>query len=242
MKISTMKPMTGRMIKSDGTVVNVAELMSSKPTRSISEDSPLDRMSPITGQMLKENGEAVNIADLIEQFVASAGGSVSPEQIEAAIIAYFEEHPIETGATEEQVRQINKNKDDIKTKVDKAQGKEHSGKVLGIGTDGNVTPISVTSGYVPPEKVTHGTSDTTFTLPPNVEHNWDEVSELHLTLQNGDEMKSNIYVVSFISGATPTNLTINPDVSNRDSFTIQPNSRYLVMIWNGIAAVGRGDI
>lgn len=182
------------------------------------------------------------VEELLEQLAASGGGSITPEQIEAAVNAYFDKNPIEVGATEEQVKQINKNTDDIKTKVDKVQGKEHSGKVLGIGSDGAVTPISMVYGYVPPEKVTHGTSDTTFTLPPNVEHNWDEVSELNLTLQNGDETKSNIYVVSFISGATPTNLIINPDVSNRGSFTIQPNSRYLVMIWNGIAAVGRGDI
>lgn len=41
------------------------------------------------------------------------GGTVTPEQIQAAVDAYLEEHPVEPGATEEQAAQIEANKEAI---------------------------------------------------------------------------------------------------------------------------------
>ena len=96
------------------------------------------------------------------------------------------------------------------------------------------------TAYVPPNKVEHGTSDTTFTLPPNVEHEWDEVLELTLTLQEGEEGKSNIHCVSFISGATPTHLEFSPKATLTKD--IEPNGKYTIVIFNGIAAVGRSEL
>lgn len=94
--------------------------------------------------------------------------------------------------------------------------------------------------YIPPKKVNHGTEDTTFTLPPNEEHTWDEVAELNLTLQEGEEAKSNIYCVSFTSGSTATRLSITPTATLTKD--IEPNGKYTIVILNGIAAVGRGDV
>lgn len=41
------------------------------------------------------------------------GGSVTPEQIQAAVDAYLEANPVEPGATEEQAAQIEENKENI---------------------------------------------------------------------------------------------------------------------------------
>ena len=69
------------------------------------------------------------------------GGSVTPEQIQQAVDKYLTENPV-SGMTEEQVAQLNQATEDILTKVDKDQGTENAGKVLGIGSNGNVTPVS----------------------------------------------------------------------------------------------------
>lgn len=71
-----------------------------------------------------------------------SGGSVSPEDIKAAVDEYLQENPV-AGMTEEQIEQLNKATADIPTKVDIAQGAENAGKVLGIDEDGNVTPVDV---------------------------------------------------------------------------------------------------
>ncbi len=39
----------------------------------------------------------------------SGGGTVTPEQIRSAVNAYLQENPVNTGATAEQVEQINEN-------------------------------------------------------------------------------------------------------------------------------------
>ena len=49
-----------------------------------------------------------------------------------------------SGMTEEQEEQLNQATEDILTKVDKDQGTENAGKVLGIGSDGMVTPVEGT--------------------------------------------------------------------------------------------------
>ena len=72
-----------------------------------------------------------------------SGGTVTPEQIQAAVDQYLEENPV-SGMTEEQVAQLNQATEDILTKVDKDQGTENAGKVLGIGSDGMVTPVEGT--------------------------------------------------------------------------------------------------
>ena len=68
------------------------------------------------------------------------GGTVTPEQIQAAVDAYLEENPV-SGMTEEQEEQLNQNTQDIQGKVDKNQGTSNVGKVLGIGSDGMVLPV-----------------------------------------------------------------------------------------------------
>lgn len=73
----------------------------------------------------------------------AGGGTITPEQIQAAVDQYLTENPV-SGMTEEQVAQLNQATEDILTKVDKDQGTENAGKVLGIGSDGMVTPVDGT--------------------------------------------------------------------------------------------------
>lgn len=65
----------------------------------------------------------------------------SKEKIDDAINSYFEENPISSGATEEQVAQIEENATNIANKLDKNQGVENSGKITGIDEQGNIIPM-----------------------------------------------------------------------------------------------------
>lgn len=92
---------------------------------------------------LTENRFGMILPLIIRALKNSGGGTVTPEQIQAAVDQYLEENPV-SGMTEEQEEQLNQATEDILTKVDKDQGTENAGKVLGIGSDGMVTPVEGT--------------------------------------------------------------------------------------------------
>ena len=92
---------------------------------------------------LTENRFGMILPLIIRALKNSGGGTVTPEQIQAAVDQYLTENPV-SGMTEEQVAQLNQATEDILTKVDKDQGTENAGKVLGIGSDGMVTPVEGT--------------------------------------------------------------------------------------------------
>ena len=86
--------------------------------------------------------------------------------------------------------------------------------------------------------VNHGTSDTTFTLPPNQFHIWGEVAELHLTLGTPEEGVYNEYMFEFVSGATATTITGLPSsLKWPDDLEIEANMRYQVSIVNNIGLI-----
>ena len=68
-----MTPQTGRMVKENGTTVNLADLVGGTDT---GERVNIDMMAPKSGRFVKEDGSVVNIADVIEAFL-SGGGSGS---------------------------------------------------------------------------------------------------------------------------------------------------------------------
>lgn len=153
------------------------------------------------------------------------GGSITPEQIQAAVDAYLTENPIEPGATEEQAEQIEKNRQNIELKLDKLQGAENSGKILGIGEDGNVIPVDAPSGGGSVETaIDHGTGDTTFELTPNVFHKWNKVATLALTLGAETPDVVNEYHFAFDSGSTATALSLPESVMT--DITVEPNTHY----------------
>lgn len=73
-------------------------------------------------------------------------------------------------------------------------------------------------------QVNHGTSDTTFILPPNQYHTWGQVSSLALTLEEGASGQANGYWFSFDSGDTATTLSL-PETIQTD-IVVEPNMHY----------------
>ena len=93
---------------------------------------------------MREHRDVEMLLPLVARALKNSG-TITPEQIQAAVDQYLTENPV-SGMTEEQVAQLNQATEDILTKVDKDQGTENAGKVLGIGSDGMVTPVDGTGG------------------------------------------------------------------------------------------------
>lgn len=70
---------------------------------------------------------------------------------------------------------------------------------------------------------------TTYTLQPNIQVVWGEVAELNLTLAPEKPDAINIYPFWFISGATPTRVTL-PETIILDGFVTKPNKKYCCQI------------
>ena len=153
--MTNYSPRSGRMIKEDGTVVNIADLLAGD-AEAVSESTyNIDCFSAQSGRMIREDGSIINIADLIA-----------------------------------------------------------SGQIGGGGGTG--TAIIV--------QVDHGTSDTTFQLPPNQYHTWGEVTSLTLTLGAGANGQANGYWFSFDSGDIATTLSL-PETVITD-IVVEPNMHY----------------
>lgn len=87
-------------------------------------------------------------------------------------------------------------------------------------------------------EVSHGTSDTTFTLTPNTFHVWDEVATLDLSFGAETSGVANEYLFQFTSGATATTLTI-PDMVEwvNGALTIEADKTYQISIVNNIGLI-----
>ena len=73
-------------------------------------------------------------------------------------------------------------------------------------------------------QVDHGTSDTTYQLPPNQYHTWGEVASLTLTLGAGTSGQANGYWFSFDSGDTATTLSLPESI--KTDIVVEPNMHY----------------
>ena len=86
--------------------------------------------------------------------------------------------------------------------------------------------------------VDHGTSDTTFTLTPNIFHKWGTVTSLNLTLASGIAGELSEYMFEFVSGTTATTLTLPSSVAWVDGEpTIETGKTYQVSIVDNIALI-----
>lgn len=153
MKISNFNMNSGRMIREDGSVVNIADILAGN-AESVGQ-APIESYSVSSGRMIREDGSIINIADEIANGNVGGGGGTG-----TAVI----------------------------TQVD------------------------------------HGTSDTTFTLPPNQYHTWGEVASLTLTLGTETSGQANGYWFSFDSGDTATTLSL-PETVITD-IVVEPNMHY----------------
>ena len=88
-------------------------------------------------------------------------------------------------------------------------------------------------------EVSHGTSDTTFTLTPNTFHVWDEVASLDLSFADEQAGVANEYLFQFTSGATATTLTLPDGLkwANDSAPTIAENMIYQISVLKGLASV-----
>ena len=89
--------------------------------------------------------------------------------------------------------------------------------------------------------VNHGTSDTTFELTPNTFHVWDEVTSLNITLGAETSGIANEYLFQFISGSTPTTLTLPSDIKFSEDLVIEANKVYQISILKGLGSVLEWD-
>ena len=101
--------------------------------------------------------------------------------------------------------------------------------INGVTLEGNKTSadLNIQSQTI---QTDHGTADTTFTLPPNQYHTWDEVASLTLTLGAETSGVANGYWFSFDSGDTATTLSL-PETVQTD-IVVESNTHYECMIVN----------
>lgn len=132
MKITDYSPRSGRMIKEDGTVVNIADLLAGEADAVSGDTYNIDSFSAQSGRMIREDGSIINIADMIASGQIPGGG--------------------ETGGTSNYNDLTNKpsmNGTEIKGAltgedvglIDRNQGAENAGKILAVGFDGELTLV-----------------------------------------------------------------------------------------------------
>lgn len=88
------------------------------------------------------------------------------------------------------------------------------------------------------EVVSHGTSDTTFTLTPNVFHKWGEVSNLSLSLEEYTGEDIVYYMAEFVSGSTATTLSVPDNIKWESDVTIEAGKTYQISILNNCGVIG----
>lgn len=73
MDITKMHPASGRMIREDGTMINIADVLAGA-AQSVGS-APINSYQPSSGRMIREDGSIVNIADLIAEGMIGGGAS-----------------------------------------------------------------------------------------------------------------------------------------------------------------------
>lgn len=92
-------------------------------------------------------------------------------------------------------------------------------------------------------EVNHGTSDTTFTLTPNIMHIWGEVSSLTLTLPSDTNTVLDEYMFTFTCpSAAATTLTLPSTVKWIQEPNLTAGKTYQVSIINGLAGYLTDDM
>ena len=74
-------------------------------------------------------------------------------------------------------------------------------------------------------------------ISPNVLHVWGEMAELTLTLAEGKEGVVNEYMIEFVSGETPTRLSLPAEVQFPYDPEIEANRRYQISIVNNFGVM-----
>lgn len=84
--------------------------------------------------------------------------------------------------------------------------------------------------------IDHGTSDTTFEIPPNEHHLWGTVSALTITLATPtDNDVVNEYMFEFTSPSTPTVLSLPANIDWVFELIVEESKTYVISIVNNLA-------
>lgn len=182
MDIKSFNMHSGRMVKEDGTTINIADALAGNAQPVTESKEKIEYYQMISGRFVKEDGSVINIADEIANGNIGGGGGTS----------------------------------DYNALTNKP-------KINGVEVSGNKTSADYKISSETTQ-VDHGTSNTTFELPPNQYHTWGEVASLTLTLGAGVEGQANGYWFSFDSGDTATTLSL-PETIQTD-IVVEPNMHY----------------
>ena len=152
MDIKSFNMHSGRMVREDGTIINIADALAGNAQPVTESKEKIEYYQMISGRFVKEDGTVVNIADEIANGNIGGGSSTGttnyndltnkPQINGVELVGNKTSDDLGiSGMTEEQEEQLNQNTQDIQGKVSKDQGTLNAGKVLGIGADGIVTPM-----------------------------------------------------------------------------------------------------
>lgn len=98
-----------------------------------------------------------------------------------------------------------------------------------------------------PKVIQHLSSENNVTIEPNVLHVWGEISALTIALETVEDATISEYMFEFISGSTPTSLSISvptgyPAIKWVEDWTPEANKIYQVSIVNNIGLVVSVDL
>lgn len=91
-------------------------------------------------------------------------------------------------------------------------------------------------------EINHGTSNTTFTLTPNVYHKWGELTELTISLPTDSNSVLDEFMFEFTSGSTPTSFNYPATLEWVKELVPEANKTYQVSIQNNLAGYITSDM
>lgn len=198
MDIKSFNMHSGRMVKEDGTTINIADALAGNAQPVTESKEKIEYYQMISGRFVKEDGTVVNIADEIANGnIGGAGGTSDYNAL---------------------------------TNKPTLNGVEISG-------DKTSADYKISAEVT---QVDHGTSNTTFTLPPNEIHTWGEITSLALTLGAEKPGMANVYVFSFESGDTATVLSLPESV--KTDIVVEPNMIYECSIRGGLMSFDEWEV
>lgn len=131
---------------------------------------------------------------------------------------------------------------ELKNKVEKIQGTERIYVSNGSGTPMYIETSQLATSEQLKEKgdkvTTESTTEDAKEIQPNRYYIFGEKQNLTITLAEGEEGKLNEYMFEFVSGTTPTTLTLPETVKWMGDNTIGTSKTYQVSIVNNIAVLG----
>lgn len=131
---------------------------------------------------------------------------------------------------------------ELKNKVEKIQGTERIYVSNGSGTPMYIETSQLATSEQLQEKgdkvTTESATEDAKEIQPNRYYIFGEKQNLTITLAQGEEGKLNEYMFEFVSGTTPTTLTLPESVKWMGDNTIEASKTYQVSIVNNIAVLG----